>query len=168
MVIVDDRDKFVHTLAAERLHDAELSQMRSESIDHGSHLPYKQMPRSVRTSPACCSGALIGTKRMFGRCTASQIACVPPPNRGRLIGYQFHGSRAGGRSRPQHQERTVIPTCFWLLHARTRGGEYAVHATTEEVPAERLIIERSNLQNLPAAYRGRSARTVMVVPERSK
>lgn len=41
-----------------------------------------------------------------------------------------------------------------------------VHATTEDVPAERLIIERRKLQHLPAAYRGRSARTALVVPER--
>ena len=41
-----------------------------------------------------------------------------------------------------------------------------VHATTEEVPAVRLIIERPKLQGLPAPYRGRSARTALAVPER--
>ena len=50
-----------------------------------------------------------------------------------------------------------------------RGGERAcVHATTEEVPAERLLIEKFKLQDLPAIYRGRSARTVLAVPERKQ
>ena len=43
-----------------------------------------------------------------------------------------------------------------------------VHATTEDVPAERLIIESSKLQNLPVAYRGRSARVALAVPERKQ
>lgn len=33
-----------------------------------------------------------------------------------------------------------------------------VHATIGEIPAERLLIERTRLQRLAAAYRGRSAR----------
>jgi hypothetical protein len=33
-----------------------------------------------------------------------------------------------------------------------------VHATTEEIPAERLLTERAELQMLPAAYGGRSIR----------
>jgi hypothetical protein len=33
-----------------------------------------------------------------------------------------------------------------------------VHATTGEIPAERLLTERARLQMLPAAYGGRSAR----------
>ena len=41
-----------------------------------------------------------------------------------------------------------------------------VHATTEEVPAERLIIETPKLQDLPAVYHGRSARMALAVPER--
>ncbi len=43
-----------------------------------------------------------------------------------------------------------------------------VHATTEEVPAERLILERPKLQELPSTYRGRSARTALAVPERKQ
>lgn len=35
-----------------------------------------------------------------------------------------------------------------------------VHATTNEVPAERLVIEGPKLQSLPAAYTGRSIRTL--------
>ena len=35
-----------------------------------------------------------------------------------------------------------------------------VHATTHEVPAERLIVERSKLQTLPAVYAGRSTRAL--------
>ena len=41
-----------------------------------------------------------------------------------------------------------------------------VHATTDEVPADRLMIETSKLQDLPAAYRGRTARMALAVPER--
>ena len=41
-----------------------------------------------------------------------------------------------------------------------------VHATTGEVPSERLIIERLKLQGLPTAYRGRSARTAFAALER--
>ena len=40
-----------------------------------------------------------------------------------------------------------------------------VHATTEDVPAERLIIEGPKLQHLPVSYRGRSARMALV-PDR--
>jgi hypothetical protein len=36
-----------------------------------------------------------------------------------------------------------------------------VHATTNEVPAERLVIEQATLQALPAPYRGRSARSLI-------
>jgi transposase len=36
-----------------------------------------------------------------------------------------------------------------------------VHATTNEVPVERLMIERAALQALPAPYRGRSARSLI-------
>ena len=36
-----------------------------------------------------------------------------------------------------------------------------VHATTNEVPAERLVIEQAALQALPAPYRGRSARSLI-------
>ena len=43
-----------------------------------------------------------------------------------------------------------------------------VHATIEEVPAERLIIEKSKLQDLPAIYRGRSARMALAVPKRKQ
>ena len=35
-----------------------------------------------------------------------------------------------------------------------------VHATTEELPAERLVIEREHLQRLPGSYIGRSARSL--------
>ena len=43
-----------------------------------------------------------------------------------------------------------------------------VHATTEEVPAERLLLERPKLQELPTAYRGRSARMALAVPARKQ
>ena len=37
-----------------------------------------------------------------------------------------------------------------------------VHATTNEVPAERLVVEQAALQALPAPYSGRSARSIRV------
>ena len=40
-----------------------------------------------------------------------------------------------------------------------------VHATTNEVPAERLTIEQAALQALPVPYKGRSARS-LVAPVR--
>lgn len=43
-----------------------------------------------------------------------------------------------------------------------------VHATTNEVPAERLVLEAPKLQLLPAPYRGRSARAALAVPERKR
>ena len=36
-----------------------------------------------------------------------------------------------------------------------------VHATTNDVPAERLLVERGALQALPAPYGGRSVRSLM-------
>src|SRR5262245_45814917 len=41
-----------------------------------------------------------------------------------------------------------------------------VHATTEEVPAEWLVIEREKLQRLPALYLARSARNVTTIPRK--
>jgi transposase len=43
-----------------------------------------------------------------------------------------------------------------------------VHATTGEIPAERLIIERTRLQMLPAPYAGRPARSLIVLPRRKR
>ena len=43
-----------------------------------------------------------------------------------------------------------------FARSRTR-----VHATTNAVPAERLVIEQAALQALPAPYRGRSARSLI-------
>ncbi len=41
-----------------------------------------------------------------------------------------------------------------------------VHATTNDIPAERLIVERPVLQRLPVPYRGCSARTLLSKSER--
>jgi len=40
-----------------------------------------------------------------------------------------------------------------------------IHATTGEVPLERLIIERGKLQELPMPYRGQSARSLVTTPK---
>jgi hypothetical protein len=43
-----------------------------------------------------------------------------------------------------------------------------VHATTGEIPAERLIIERARSQMLPAPYARRPARSLIVLPRRKR
>jgi transposase len=43
-----------------------------------------------------------------------------------------------------------------------------VHATTGEIPAARLILERPALQGLPAPYAGRSARSIALAPVRKQ
>ncbi len=43
-----------------------------------------------------------------------------------------------------------------------------VHATTGEVPAERLVIEQTKLQELPKPYKGRTARSVVATPATRK
>jgi hypothetical protein len=51
-----------------------------------------------------------------------------------------------------------------VITSAPRPSEVAnarVHATTIEVPAERLVIERAALQALPAPYRGRSVRSLI-------
>ncbi len=51
---------------------------------------------------------------------------------------------------------------FWVpfvASMRQLGLAADMHATTGEVPAARLLIERTRLQRLPAAYGGRSARS---------
>ena len=42
-----------------------------------------------------------------------------------------------------------------------------VHATTGEVPSERLVIERNKLQPLTRPYRGRSVRNIAAGPVRN-
>ena len=39
-----------------------------------------------------------------------------------------------------------------------------MHATTGEIPAERLAIERLQLQSTPIAYGGRSVRSIQAKP----
>ena len=50
----------------------------------------------------------------------------------------------------------------WLREVANRR----IHATIKEVPAERLIIERVQLQALPAPYAGRSVRALAAPPPR--
>lgn len=40
-----------------------------------------------------------------------------------------------------------------------------VHATTGEVPADRLVIKQTKLQELPKPYKGRTARSMSVAPK---
>ena len=68
--------------------------------------------------------------------------------------------RQAGVAPDKHSANAAVAR--WLREV----ANVRVHATTGEVPAERLIIERPKLQHLPAAYRGRSARTALTVPER--
>ena len=54
--------------------DAELGQQAAHLIDQSTRDCTSSARTRCTTSIACCSALLIGTKRMFGRPTASQIA----------------------------------------------------------------------------------------------
>jgi len=60
------------------------------------------------------------------------------------------------------KEAANIAVKIWLRDI----ANARVHATTGEVPLERLIIERGNLQGLPEPYKGKSARTLLDTPPR--
>jgi len=70
----------------------------------------------------------------------------------------------GGLGRNQ-QQSGLKPDKHAANGAVARGlrevANARVHATTNEVPAERLVIEQAALQALPAPYRGRSARSLI-------
>ena len=59
-----------------------------------------------------------------------------------------------------------IPATVLFREIKERGyvrevANARVHATTNAVPAERLVIEQAALQALPAPYRGRSTRSLL-------
>jgi transposase len=68
--------------------------------------------------------------------------------------------RQAGVSPDKHSANAAVAR--WLRDV----ANARVHATTNELPAERLIVERLKLQGVPAPYRGRSARTALTLPER--
>ena len=43
-----------------------------------------------------------------------------------------------------------------------------IHATTGEVPTERLIVEQTKLQDLPTSYQGRTVRSLTTSPPTTK
>src|SRR5262245_46991953 len=71
-MVIDDSDQLVHAPATDRRDNPELGQMGPDGVANRGQLVRCLIRCSTR--PACCSGDLIGTKRVFGRCTASQIA----------------------------------------------------------------------------------------------
>lgn len=68
--------------------------------------------------------------------------------------------RAAGVLPDKHAANAAVAR--WLREV----ANARVHATTKEVPAERLKIERALLQSLPPPYLGRSARPLPPVPTR--
>ena len=70
--------------------------------------------------------------------------------------------RQAGVSPDKHSANAAVAR--WLREV----ANARVHATTEEVPAERLLLERPKLQELPTTYRGRSVRTALAVPARKQ
>ena len=59
--------------------------------------------------------------------------------------------------------RWLREVATWLVaSAASRDGNARVHATINEIPAERLAIERAKLQLLPVPYGGRSVRSPTV------
>ena len=55
-----------------------------------------------------------------------------------------------------------------LARLRHDVANARVHATTGEVPADRLVIERAKLQALPKPYLGRTARNLVIDPKPRK
>ena len=43
-----------------------------------------------------------------------------------------------------------------------------IHATTRDVPAERMVVERNHLQPLPRPYRGKPARSPLIEPSQTR
>jgi transposase len=62
--------------------------------------------------------------------------------------------RTAGVSADKHTANAAVAR--WLRDV----ANARVHATTEAVPAERLLLERTKLRGLPRAYSGRSARAL--------
>ena len=110
------------------------------------------------------------TSSMPVRChgCASRIGLRPKEKSSGFIGYLKRSfwvpfvatQRQAGVLPDKHSANAAVAR--WLREV----ANARVHATTEEVPAERLIIEKPELQELPAAYRGRSVRRTLAVPER--
>jgi hypothetical protein len=70
-----DLEQLLDAAPADRRHNAELSQMRA-GMELIAAVCWRMNRCRVRCSirQACWSGVFTGTKRMLGRCTASQIA----------------------------------------------------------------------------------------------
>ena len=67
-------EQFLDSFAPDRRHNAELSEVSSDRINHRGLLADKQMARAMKYQAAACSGVLVGTNRIVALVTASQIA----------------------------------------------------------------------------------------------
>jgi hypothetical protein len=65
-----------HGGGLQRQHDAELAEQAADAVERGRALLTKPWRARCTISRDCCSTLLTGTKRMCGRCTASQIAAA--------------------------------------------------------------------------------------------
>ena len=72
--IDDDFEQLLDASAPDRCDDSELGKVRPDGIDDGRLLANEQMSRAMEAQAALLLGRLVGTKRMFRRVTASQIA----------------------------------------------------------------------------------------------
>ena len=69
--------------------NAELGTMSLDRTDETAALPDQKVSGSVKEKIDCCSEVLIGTNRMDGRCTASQIASASAASFFWLFTYGF-------------------------------------------------------------------------------
>ena len=72
--IGNDFQQLLDAPASNRRYDPELCKAGADRVDNRRLLPDEQMPCAVERQATLLSGVLVGTNRMFGLVTASQIA----------------------------------------------------------------------------------------------
>ena len=72
--VFDQRDQAVDVRGTLRHHMAVLGQVPAQGVDALRPLPHQQVAGPETTVFACCASSFTGTKRIPGRCAASQIA----------------------------------------------------------------------------------------------
>src|SRR5215471_10655608 len=72
--IGDDLQQLLDTPASDRGDNPELGKIGTDRVDDGGLLADEEVARRCSIRQLCCSTVLVGTNRMLGRLTASQIA----------------------------------------------------------------------------------------------
>jgi hypothetical protein len=75
-LVRDDRAKLRETFASRLRNEAELGKVGSERVDQLGALTDQKIPRSMQHEQGLLIGDLIGTNRIDGRVTASQMAAA--------------------------------------------------------------------------------------------